>query len=349
MALPPLPCRPAVSPPPRRRPAIGGHSRRRVASQINAAASQAAALPASLDDDAAASSAGPLAQPVTDAVWQPPHFADLPLDRAAGLRREPERLAQLLAAPSSRVLLLHNGNVLVTTGPVDGTSSASSGGSPQLLLQPQSYAAPAGTPGPDGAPPRWVLLLATPQQLRQATESLMGDKDEQKREQQQQQFDFLFLGLDASGSAVFAAPAPHVLLPLLPPVPVRRGAGSSAPSGQPRAAAAPPSIAAEAGCDGQQAQWVDVRREGQHMAGPDAAVAALASALGQWHASAAYCSRTGVPTVSSLALPLGGEGGRALSLIACLLAVTRNGLQHPRRTDPPPPPPPPSPPIPPPM
>ncbi|GAB4813365.1 hypothetical protein N2152v2_000411 [Parachlorella kessleri] len=44
--------------------------------------------------------------------------------------------------------------------------------------------------------------------------------------------------------------------------------------------------------------WADVRVAGQEMTGPDAAVLALATGLAKWHASAAFCGRTGQPLVA---------------------------------------------------
>ena len=205
-----------------------------------------------------------------------PHFADLPLDRAAALRKQAGKLDRLLREPSTRVLLLHRGRLLVA--PDDGGSSggdaddaaAGSGADPArpLDMRPHGFA-PPGEQVPDGGPPAWMPLVTTPQQLQQGNSSSGGGGGDAGASPE-----FLFLGLEDAGGAVFAVQAPAHLLPLLPPT---DGSTRAAPGG---------------------ACWVDVRKAGAGMTGPDAAVAALAAGLTQWHASAAFCSRTGSPTVS---------------------------------------------------
>jgi NADH pyrophosphatase NudC (nudix superfamily) len=145
----------------------------------------------------------------------------------------------------------------------------------------------------------------------------------------EQQLEFLFLGLDASGAAAFAAHAPDHLLPVLPPLTAKGSSSSSgeSSSSSSSAVAAAASHAAAGGGSGAApppqpafpgAAWVDVRREGQRMTGPDAAVAALAVGLGQWHSSAAFCGKTGARTVR-------GRGGKMV-MAAFLRARWGNAL-----------------------
>lgn len=233
--------------------------------------------------------------------YDPPHFAALPLDRSAPLRKDDAQLARLLASPSSRVLLLHSHKLLVAPPPpaaADGQGLPLDNSSLQLV--PHCFA--PGQDAPDGSQPDWVPVTASAPQLQAAVPAGL-----------QGQLDFLFLGMDRHGAAVFAAHTPQHLLHLLPPLPAKPGAGSGtagqqqsgsagdtappadaepiAPAG-PTAAAAGPASVAPIG-----AAWADVRRAGQRMTGPDAAVAALAVGLSQWHSSAAFCSRTGAKTV----------------------------------------------------
>lgn len=210
----------------------------------------------------------------------PPHYSDLPLDRAGHLRSDTAEMQRLVAAPSSRVLLLHQGKLLVAPAADADPSSTGGNGGGSLALQPHSFAA-AGATAPGGGPPRWLPLVASSQQLAELA-APTG--------QQQGEPAFLFLGLDAAGDAVFAALVPPFLLSQLPPLPSRDGS----PADQPAAAAAATVPAGLA--------WVDVRNGGAAMCGPDAAVSALAAGLVQWHASAAFCSRTGARLVRRPAL-----------------------------------------------
>jgi hypothetical protein len=234
--------------------------------------------------------------------YDPPHFAALPLDRSAPLRKDDAQLAQLLASHSSRVLLLHSHKLLVAPPPpaaADGQGPPFTADS-SLQLVPHCFA--PGQDAPDGSQPDWVPVTASAPQLQAAVPAGL-----------QGQLDFLFLGMDRHGAAVFAFHTPQHLLHLLPPLPAKPGAGSGtagqqqsgsagdtappadaepvAPAGHTAAAAGPASVAPEG------AAWADVRRAGQRMTGPDAAVAALAVGLSQWHSSAAFCSRTGAKTV----------------------------------------------------
>lgn len=224
----------------------------------------------------------------------PPHFSDLPLDRAAHLRSQEGELQRLAAQPGSRCLLLHQNKLLVVPAFSSSGASSSSGGSGSdaLDLQVHSFAA-AGATAPGGGAPRWLPLVAHPQQLSQ----LEAGSDEQQAEGPA----LLFLGLDAEGTAVLAAQVPPHLLPLLPPLPPPRG---SSPADQP---------AAPASGGGQLGEWVDVRNGGAQMTAQDAAVAALAAGLVAWHASAAFCSRTGAPTVSRTCWMLSKAKGRIRS------------------------------------
>ena len=211
----------------------------------------------------------------------PPHFADLPLDRAAGLRGNAAELQRLLELPTSKALLLHENKLLVTQAPSSGGSGASSGGSGSgaVALQPHCFAA-AGAAAPGGAPPRFVPLVASSQQLLQQHRRQQEQEQQQQRgasaaqEQMEQPREgdptFLFLGRDAAGEHVFAAIAPPHLLPLLPPVPPPRGA----PADEPAAPAVEQQQQQVSAFEG--ARWVDVRNGGQQMTGPDAAVAAYA-------------------------------------------------------------------------
>ncbi|PSC76346.1 NADH pyrophosphatase [Micractinium conductrix] len=196
---------------------------------------------------------------------------------SCALRKQAGKLDRLLREPSTRVLLLHRGRLLVA--PDDGGSSggdaddaaAGSGADPArpLDMRPHGFA-PPGEQVPDGGPPAWMPLVTTPQQLQQGNSSSGGGGGDAGASPE-----FLFLGLEDAGGAVFAVQAPAHLLPLLPPT---DGSTRAAPGG---------------------ACWVDVRKAGAGMTGPDAAVAALAAGLTQWHASAAFCSRTGSPTLAS--------------------------------------------------
>lgn len=205
----------------------------------------------------------------SSAQYDPPHFSDLPLDRSGSLRKQEQQLQQLLGEPSTKVLLLHRGRLLVAPAAGAGSSS-SSFGPRELPLQAHSFAQP-GAEGPDGGPPRWVPLTAGPQQLQ--PQAAVAAVEGSTAEGTPGPPDFLFLGREGCGAAVFACQVPAHLLPLLPPTDAAVGEAAGGPC------------------------FVDVRGEGQRMAGQDAAVAALAAGLVQWHASAAFCSRTGAPTV----------------------------------------------------
>lgn len=197
-----------------------------------------------------------------------PHFSDLPLDRAGSLRKDDAELQRRLADPSTRVLLLQQGKLLVAPATSAGTAA----------LQPLSFAA-AGAAAPGDIPPRWLPLVVSGSELA----------GQQQEQEQQGEGALLFLGLDAAGGAVFAACAPpQHLIDQLPPPPPPRG---SSPAEQPAASS---QSAVEGAC------WVDVRNAGQQMTGADAAVAALAVGLALWHGSANFCSKTGAPMVRAL-------------------------------------------------
>lgn len=205
----------------------------------------------------------------SSAKYDPPHFSDLPLDRFGSLRKQEQELQRLLGEPSTRVLLLHRGRLLVAPAAAAG-SNGSTFGPQELPLQAHSFAQP-GAEAPDGGPPRWLPITASPQQLQ--PQPAAAAEQHSTPEGTPAAPDFLFLGCDSSGAAAFACQVPAHLLPLLPPTDAAAG---EAVGGL---------------C------FVDVRGEGQRMAGADAAVAALAAGLVQWHASAAFCSRTGARTV----------------------------------------------------
>ena len=211
----------------------------------------------------------------------PPHFSDLPLDRAGHLRRQTEALDQLLQHPSARVLAFYERKALVAplaslkeenlppsvaasppTLEQEGVSSSNSveNDSPQAVSL-----APLGEEVPDGGPPSWVLLTWHPSspELSNAINSDVG---------------YIFLGLSTSGAPYFACQLTTL----------------------------PSSVGESNRLD---VFMVDVRSQGQKMTGPDAAVIALASGLFQWHANSGFCSKTGaVMTPQS-----GGHARRALT------------------------------------
>ena len=199
----------------------------------------------------------------------PPHFADLPLDRAAALRSNEAELQRLLRLPTSRAVLVYDNKLLVAAAAAGSSNGSGSNGSGPLGLQPHSFAA-AGAAAPGGDAPRCVPVVGSSQLMLQ------------HQDQQQDQSEaitaaptFLFLGRDAAGDCVFAALVPPSLLPLLPPLPPPRGTAAAQ-------AAAGPADAVEQQQQGSAAaalnggRWVDVRSGGQHMTGSDAAVAAYA-------------------------------------------------------------------------
>lgn len=231
------------------------------------------------------SSASARAAAATQQIAAPPppqlpvHFSELPLDRAAVLRSQPAELQRLLDSPDALVLPLHRGRALA--GPVLAASAAASlalklESGAELPLAAHSFA-PAGAATAEGVPPKWLPLVLAPagsgadpwSELRTSMNASMG---------------FTFLGLALpDGRAVFAyeLAQPASVMP----------AGDVSGSGAAQPAAAAAAAAAEA------CQWAEVRSAGQGMAGPDAAVLALATGLARWHASAAFCARTGAPTV----------------------------------------------------
>jgi len=210
----------------------------------------------------------------------PPHFAELPLDRAAALRSDDAELQRLLRLPTSRAVLIYDNKLLVAAA-AHGSSNGSSGnggssGSGPLGLQPLSFAA-AGATAPGGDAPCFLPLVAS-------SSTLLSQHDEHQGQQEGQPEaapTFLFLGRDAACECVFAALVPPSLLPLLPPVPPPRGTAAAAEPGAGQNGAAEQQQqqqqqqgSAAAALEG--ARWVDVRSGGQQMTGPDAAVAAYA-------------------------------------------------------------------------
>lgn len=244
-----------------------GASRGALCSRGSSSSSSVATAPAS-DSPESLAAATHTAASAAGNSYDPPHFSDLPLDRSGGLRRQDQELQRLLAEPSTRVLLLHRGRLLVA--PAAEASNGSRLGPPELPLRAHSFTR-LGAEAPDGGPPRWVPLTASPQQLQLQAASASGGCSAAGSAPAPP--DLLFLGLEGSGAAVFACQVPAHLLPLLPPTEDSAAEATGGPA------------------------FVEVRGEGQRMAGQDAAVAALAAGLVQWHASAAFCSRTGVPTV----------------------------------------------------
>ena len=231
----------------------------------------------------------------------PVHFSELPLDRAAALRTQPEQLQRLLGAPGTRLVPLSRGRALVAPADLAAAQcplflQLSSGA--QLRLAPHSFAG-AGVATAEGMPPHLLpLVLGTgeeggsPAALHAALAPSLNPS-----------LGFVFLGLAVPGGhAVFACE-------LAEPAAVVAGGGSSTSSGRAGApssqapsepsalAAAAVAVAELAAALVEQCQWAEVRSAGQGMTGGDAAVLALAAGLAKWHGSAAFCGRSGRPTV----------------------------------------------------
>jgi ADP-ribose pyrophosphatase YjhB (NUDIX family) len=203
------------------------------------------------------------------------HFSALPVDRAAHLRKQPERLAELLHAPRSLLVAFHGGKALVAAAPPAGGDAAPGRGLPAAT----TFAAP-GEEVPDGGPPSWVLATWHP-----SDPTLQSTITEDPG--------LLFLGLTADGAAaVFACDLGRL------PAEVDALCSAEAGEGDPPAGPHVPPLALA---------LVDVRGQGQRMAGGDAAVLALAAGLLSWHRAAAYCGRTGAPTAPEA----GGHARRA--------------------------------------
>lgn len=118
----------------------------------------------------------------------PTHFSDLPLDRAAFLRKNSERLSELLKEPGARTVAFFGGKAYVVSsrtcthvGKATGTAKG----------EPEAFSFSDQGRAPDGHAPAWRLLIWHP-----SSESLAMVIDHN--------IGFLFLGLDAKGNAFFA-------------------------------------------------------------------------------------------------------------------------------------------------
>jgi NADH pyrophosphatase NudC (nudix superfamily) len=206
----------------------------------------------------------------------PPHFSDLFLDRAAALRKDPERLQELASSPESLIIVCHQDRVLVseprgTAVPAISTSSSAASGPEAGSL------APPGTVNPELVAPAFFPAFFRPGHPVLAPESGAVDSDP----------GFIFLGLSPAGQAVFACQLARVPPGLgLPPPPARKGDGGGE------------ALPEDRRTEGEWLfMWAAPRVDGQGMTGPDAAAIALAAALLKWNGSAAFCSVSGEKTV----------------------------------------------------
>lgn len=235
----------------------------------------------------------------------------MPLDRAAHLRSQPEELQQLLQQPSTLLLPLHRGRALVGPAALDAAPAAGGlqlrlEGGQELPLAPHSFVAGAATA--EGRPPRWLPLAlqgaaCLDAALAAALNTSMG---------------LVFLGLTPESRAVFvcelAAPAAIAgsssggarIGTSAAAAEGMVGSAATAAAAATETAAALAAAPAEGGGGGsleELCHWADVRSAGQEMTGGDAAVLALATGLAKWHGAAAFCSRSGRPTVREGGIP----------------------------------------------
>lgn len=177
-------------------------------------------------------------------------------------------------------MAFHAGKAIVAAAPSSGPDRCSAG-PPQGF----TFAAP-GEEVPDGGPPAWILAAWPSADISALSEVVNQDVG------------LLFLGTRPGGeSAVFACDLLQLPGAVRPACSGGAGSDSSgAADGTDRGAALPLAL-------------VDVRGEGQRMAGADAAVLALAAGLLSWHRAAAFCGRSGAPTVPES----GGHARRPIS------------------------------------
>ena len=248
-----------------------------------------------------------------------PHFSDLPLDRAAHLRGQPAVLEELLDNPTSKCIVFYEKRLLVvsfcdlydvengscikvsTEQPTTFASSSRSSTTTTTTTAIDAFSPPFQTP--DGEAPAWTLLTFHPREHSLASNLVEG---------------YLFLGLTAAGEAVFACEVHEIPteIDILEENMVYRGGEEEA-----KAMEAAPFLKSinegggvSYGVDKLLAWLVDVRSQGQRMTGADAAVAALAAGLYQWHANAKFCNRTGELTF----LEAGGHARRASNTFCTL-------------------------------
>jgi len=283
---------------------------------------------------------------------QPVHYANLPLNRAAELRSQPDQLQTLLAQPSTLLLPLKNGRALVGPAEVSERHTSvqlklSNGETfPLTAINFASLGSSAAVgSSSDGCQPKWLPLVIEGATSGGALEAALSGAVSSST-------GYVFLGLTHQQHAVFACELSEAGTVVAAPSKVSEGSSGSssdgttsantgtpssqelrhgsrthvnaAPEGLPggsavttasAAGAAAPAARDEsaASSNGSSAEpaatpcsdaphaescvWADVRVAGQAMTGPDAAVLALATGLAKWHASAAFCGRTGQPLV----------------------------------------------------
>ncbi len=232
-----------------------------------------AVAPAATHASASPSTAGSisLAQdhsvPAVEPEWgqaataQLPFYSQFPLDRRDGLRRNAAVLSEMLSSPAAKLVPLHNDKVLVTSVPSSSSTSSTASDAP---------APPPAAPAEPPSPPRLVPALLTPASAAVALHAAPGSAP-------------IFLGVDAEEEPYFAV---HVA----DPVAVLKSLEAAAPAAEGQApegsssngsngGGAPPAAAAARG-----PRWLSARVAGAEMAPHDAALLAVASGLGQWHA-----------------------------------------------------------------
>ncbi len=224
----------------------------------------------------------------------PPHFSDLPLDRAAHLRKDCSALEQLLNESRARTIAFYDRKALVapllknqTLAEVAAAAAAAGGdggGSSGVAALPSTFATSFNGPhaeAPDGGPPNFIPLTWHPR-----NSDLVESVD--------QNIGYIFLGLcHSSGAPVFACR----LLKLTPKVEKlleesQNVQDTTVESGQ--TSTNPTTSTADAPL--ARVALVDVRSQGQKMIGNDAAIYALASGLFSWHSNTQFCSKTGSET-----------------------------------------------------
>jgi NADH pyrophosphatase NudC (nudix superfamily) len=212
-----------------------------------------------------------------------PHFSDLPLDRAAHLRKNISALEQLLDDSRASTIAFYDRKALVAPLLKNKTleEMVVAPGGVCTLSDVSNIATHAAVPStfvldfdglgaeaPDGGPPAWIPLTWHPRNsdLLESVDHTIG---------------FIFLGLcHSSGAPVFACRLLELtpkLVELLEQQESNRADNSSG--------ASPPVPSG--------ASLVDVRSQGQKMTSNDAAIYALASGLLSWHSNTQFCSKTG--------------------------------------------------------